>query len=92
MIFRSDGRGIGCTSFPRNRPRDGPEGGDAFVVIVVEIRVGAGFYNDHLAGWIDINVLPPDADRDKIALRIFGNPPFVPIAEGPAAQRIVTRL
>ena len=88
-VFRSRGA---CALLTRNGPRNGTEGGDGFVVVVVKIRVPAGLDDDHLADLTDIGELTLDPGRSEFALSVFGEPPLVAIAEGPAAGQVLARL
>lgn len=69
--------------------RDDPEHLDGLVVADIKVVIGAGLDDDHLADLIDIGVLISDPDRSKFALRVFGEPPLLAIAEGPAAGRLL---
>ena len=72
--------------------RNGAERGDILMIIIVEERVGAGLDDDYFARGINVDVLPPDADSEEIALWIFRYPPLIAITEGPVAVRVVAGL
>lgn len=67
-------------------PRNGAEGSDKFVIAVVEIGIDNGIDDDLLADRVGVDLPPPDADRGEVVLRVFGDLPFVAIAEGPARR------